>query len=185
MNCAEFEKGLTDLLAETLPIKERRELADRLRSHAQDCAECGGAADLLEWSSLEPADRFRDDDPGEAYWADFESRLAGRLAQRPARSRAWLAIAAALILAVAGTWVFWPEEPSPVVVETLPAEEFRLPDELEDWLKNENEATWTVAPVPVPATGPVWEVQDLDERERDELLEWLRTQTAGSEGDNA
>ena len=194
MNCAEFQNGLTELLAGELAADQRRTLAARLREHADGCPECGPADDLLEWSSLEPKNRFDDQDPGPEYWADFERRLASRIRdERPARSRTiWLAAAAAVLVVISVVWILVPDGPEPSAVavadKTPDPQEFRLPEPLEDRLRER--AVETPVPLEGLAAPAGYEavVEDalrLDGREREELLKWLRDQSADSKGDQA
>jgi hypothetical protein len=195
MNCAEFEHGLTDLLAGETSADQRRTLAARLKEHADRCPECGPADDLLEWSSLEPADRFADRDPGPEYWADFERRLADRIREeRPARSRAtvWLAAAAAVLVVISVVWVLLPDGPEPsdvAVADTTPdPEEFRLPEPIEDRLREravEASVPFDGLAAPAGYEAVLEDALRLDARERTEFLKWLQDQTAEPEGDKA
>lgn len=111
MNCSEFEGRLAELLAGPGDPEE----AQRLLEHARRCPGCAGAAALVEVGALPGGDRDPVLDPGEAYWAGFDARLAARR-RRAGRGRAaWIAAAAGILLVLAVAWALRPGAPGAAV----------------------------------------------------------------------
>lgn len=139
MNCTDFERALTALLADDDDNADRLAM---LREHAEACSQCGGAADLLELLSLSPAERDLVESPAGSYWEEFDSGLRLRLAQSgPPAGRGWTpwaGIAAALLLAAAGIWlVLSPGDAAPPggTVRATGEQGGEIPDTLEALLR--------------------------------------------------
>jgi hypothetical protein len=197
MNCAEFEKGLVDLMAGETVVERNRDLR-RLREHSRDCNDCRGAGELLSWLELPQEQRDPAEEPGSEYWAGFNRRLAGRIERegspRRFRSAAWVAAAALVLLLVAPR--LWKSGPAPGGVDSEREIEIPMPEALVEILSDSSNdellqtLPWSTG-VPSgdePALGePVggrldgWlpDAAGLDEEGQRQLLEWLRAQTQG------
>lgn len=176
-----FEERLARLLAGETPPQEREAEIAALRERAAELDE-PALQDLLELAA-------RDDlapEPPDGYWDDFQSRLEARL---PARSRrGWVrpwAAAAAVVLAATATWTLVRERggvEAPLIAEAAPepspAEPLPLPvvEEIEGFGLPALDAE------PVEGRGIFPEVEDLDARQREELLRWLQEQNASLRG---
>lgn len=84
MNCAEFECRLTALAAGEGSGDPRAAELAHLWRHAAECGGCRGAAGLLDFLALPPAERSPVADPGANYWDTFGARLAARIAEADA-----------------------------------------------------------------------------------------------------
>ncbi len=109
MNCSDFEEGLERVMAAELAPSDRAKILPALREHVLACRRCAGCSELLAWLDHAPAAVDRTQDPGEAYWRSFTSRLHDRIARDEAdRARARVlalgGAAAAVLLAVVGLW---------------------------------------------------------------------------------
>ena len=204
MNCAEFERGLSRLLAGDEEEGDRERRLAGLRGHAEACAGCGGLADLLELLSLPPGERDLAEGPPAAYWEGFEAGLRDKLARGGSpRGRGWAAwagLAAALLLAGVGLWlVFSSAEPGPAG-QGLAARDpgpVEIPESLEALLRSAEPgealagldflggfAALPESADPAPAgNGPAGsgapfypDPEAMDAESRRALLEWLREQ---------
>jgi hypothetical protein len=118
--CARFEATLAALLAEPDPDPSDPKLA-ALRAHMAGCAECAGSAELVALAATTAHRREPIEDPGPAYWQDFDRRLRGRLAGRR-RLRLAAAAAAAVLLAIT-IFLARPRAPArPFPAATVPGE---------------------------------------------------------------
>jgi hypothetical protein len=107
MDCASFERELTELLAGGQDDAERGRRLRLLRAHVEDCGDCAASRELLELWELPAAERDLAGDPGPDYWDGFEARVRARIAHDATvrrRVRGWWLAAAALLLVAAGVW---------------------------------------------------------------------------------
>jgi hypothetical protein len=209
MDCAGFERELVEVMdGGAASSAEDRDLRLRaLRVHAAMCEACAGCEELLQLLERSAAAG----DPGQAYWDSFEGRVRERI-RRESRSsrlagRRWIAaVAAAILLAVVGTWTIrrMAPESNPTTIagsETGPTESVvALPEELERMVQTapadalvqlQDLAGWgagwedPVSDEGAEATG-TWsaaggvfpDVSDLDGDASRALLLWLRQQTS-------
>jgi hypothetical protein len=189
MDCATFENRLAELLSSGVEGAERDGGVRELLDHAAACPPCRGCAALLEL--LEGPREGRDPfpDPGPRYWESFEARLQERLAA-PARSPAVLrraAVAAAVVVALAGVWLGLRQRVEPAAPVAQGGE--RSPSELpplaevpsgvppEDASAQLDALTgWSLAADPDDGLFP--DVSELDREAGRALLAWLREQSS-------
>jgi hypothetical protein len=97
MTCAEFETALAELLAS--PSHPGEPAVSRLRAHASSCHACAGAGELVTLAATPAGHRDPIADPGPAYWKDFETRLAEKIARERRSSRRRFGVGAAAVIA--------------------------------------------------------------------------------------
>ena len=195
MTCSAFENRLTEILAGELAAAETRAAIDDLRRHAEACPDCAGAAAWIDLAARPVADRDPIPDPGEAYWAGFNASVTRRVRVVPdGVAPAWrrFTVAAALVLALASGWFLrgrlapggngssanadpqtsadW-SRLEEVIREATPEELAAALRNLPGGLGEGFEATdWDVGG---GGLGTDWMPDELDDIDRDELLEWL------------
>lgn len=187
MDCRTFEHEVARRLAGS--AEDGPSIA-ALEEHASTCAVCRADADLLRLAAVEPARRFPFADPGPERWAAIEERLDARLEEeRRGRRRGGLtAVAASVAAAFVGALMLagssWSVRgPTPAeIVATVPDDDLvwdggGIPPEGLDWADPTRPDAGRPAPVP--------DLGALDDRERQELLEWIRDEMARIEGDAA
>jgi hypothetical protein len=200
MSCADYEHGLTRLLAGEGDESRRSTELDDLRRHAAGCPQCRGSIDLLDLLALPPEQRELVDEPPESYWSELQAGVRRRLRDSApkagSRRSVWTLVVAAAVLAVVGA--VW-------VVRGLPADQHgavddgslarngvsagELPPALDELLQRAgpDEALAGLdflAGFPGVAESaeqdgevdPGWvvpEIENLDAEARGELLQWL------------
>jgi hypothetical protein len=214
IDCAAFEGGLADLLADPGGAPDDRLAA--LRRHAEGCEACRGASDLVDLAARPAADRDIVPDPGSAYWADFDRRLAVRLrvtGPRTVRLRpatwAGLAIAVAAAAAIV-VLLLVPREGSAVPIAASgrpPAAEAAAPVPPPEGIRSatpdpeptvdasapagddpDDGLAWTGADDPfaeAPAGALFPGVDGLSEEQRDRFAAWLRQEERRVRGEAA
>ena len=133
LDCDRFAAVLADLLADP-PSGPADPRAGALREHAARCPACGDAADLVALA-LTPAER-RDpiEDPGAAYWGEFNRRLDARLGTRRRLGRV-VGLASAAVVAGTIIWVAIPRHaevtgsPSATSLPAAGLDDAGLPDD--------------------------------------------------------
>jgi len=201
MDCASFENALTEMFGDPVdPTLQRETLAD-LRDHAATCAECEGAAELVELAALPPTERDPVEMPPESYWEGFNASIANRGALRAeGQSRGVLrryAPAAAVVVALSGGWLLrgWVDplvhEAQPQPVETASQPDTGSWSSLDEVIRQATAEELAAALRGLPgewagleasgwATGEnglggEWlpDALELNENDRIELMDWL------------
>lgn len=199
--CARFERELVRLLGQEMVGEEREACLARAQSHARNCAECRGAIDLIELAELPASERKAGDDPGEAYWREFNGRVARRIRDEDSAGasagsrRSWprrQAVAALVVLALAGlAWLLWPGETVDPGTEATASSVEPLPEALAAYVAESPDEVLRQVEL-FPGAGESWDpdwqdpsagldfpqVEDLSPEARRELLEWLRSESA-------
>jgi len=105
MDCANFDRRLAALLGDEIDSDRRADELLALRRHTEQCPDCEGANDLIEIAAPASARLDLAEPPPEGYWDGFQQRLRTRIEAEPRRgARRWLAVAALLVVVLAGSW---------------------------------------------------------------------------------
>jgi hypothetical protein len=125
MDCKRYEAELAAALTAPEESADREERLAALREHASGCEECRGSLALLDWLAIPPGERDRSEEPAEAYWESFDSRLKARIRREEAaaatRRRTWIAVAASLaVVALVSAWALRPDRGRIAAVDDLP-----------------------------------------------------------------
>jgi hypothetical protein len=156
-----------------------------LRAHAAACPSCRQSADLIELASSSVHERDPIDDPGPAYWREFDRRLQRRLDVRRSPVR-FAGLAAAAVLAVAALLFGLRLRTTSVPREQpFPAATPNAAVVLDDTAENDDDVDGgfgTVEPIDDfsddDRTGLFPTLDRLSPDDAEQLLEWLRSEEA-------
>lgn len=194
MDCTTFEREIGRRLAGTEASGDDAPALAALEAHAAGCPACRGAADLVVLAAADPDDRFPFCEPDAAGWAAIDERLAIRLAPerrgRPGGRLGAVATSVAAVVVCGLMLVSGSRNGRKPVTTAATARSAIATSEADragdgplgsaasfDW----SDPTGADAgdPVPVP------DLDALDGREREELLDWIRDEMSRIEGDAA